>query len=137
MGSGYLVCLGITLGVYNAIIVFDRQTLVTMVLLVESCKAGFIEEVDGSGRPIGLCWQIFPDETLTYAEATATCRSRSRNGQLLALDTALKRHRVQSALRLKSLSGELKCMNILMFDFIGKYFSTDAKYLFIYLRCQN
>lgn len=137
MGSGYLVCLGITLGFYNAIIVFDRQTLVTMVLLVESCKAGFIEEVDGSGRPIGLCWQIFPDETLTYAEATATRRSRSRNGQLLALDTALKRHRVQSALRLKSLSGELKCMNILMFDFIGKYFSTDAKYLFIYLRCQN
>lgn len=108
MGSGYLICQGITLGFYNAITEFDRQTLFTMVLLVESCKAGFIEEVDGSGRPIGLCWQIFPDEKLTYAEATATCRSRSQNGQLLALDTALKRHRVRSALMLMSLSGELK-----------------------------
>lgn len=91
-----------------------------MVLLVESCKAGFIEEVDGSGRPIGLCWQIFPGGELTYAEATATCQSRSRNGQLLVLDTALKRHRVRSALMQMSMSGELKCMDILVLDFREK-----------------
>lgn len=91
-----------------------------MVLLVESCKAGFIEEVDGLGRPIGLCWQIFPGEELKYAEAKATCRSRSRNGQLLALDTALKRQRVRSALMRMSLSGGLKCMEILMLDFRKK-----------------